>query len=491
MPALGDIIEELDVWVGGVIAGRVEQQRDGGLRFTYDRLYRENPETPSLSLSMPKAVSEHGPDIASPWFDNLLPDDDGVRARWATQFGERRVTAFNLLKYMGEDCAGAVQVMPAELLPDQSGTLEPVSTDEIAERLRVLRADESTWNPDRHGGRWSLGGAQGKFALARGVDGAWYAPNGRAASTHIFKVGIVGASNGDTAEFVTMRAAHHMRLPVAGIDLVRYSDGRSDELAMVVERYDRRPVSTSTGPQVLRLHQEDLCQATGTWRTAKYQNDDGPSPTSIVQLLEEQSNSRDLEASKREFARALAFNWAVAGIDAHAKNYSVLMVADRIRLAPLYDLTSASLLMDPKEVHYKTKSAMKIGRDYSLRGINRDDLHATADAIGVGADWFIWQADVFTTGAVEAFERGIDDAKGLILPETKDKFLFGIRDRVTRARNLVGLAPANRETTISVPEPPIRMHRLPPAQRGGDVTVRAHSRGGKPVPPHTRRRPSR
>lgn len=42
----------------------------------------------------------------------------------------------------------------------------------------------------------------------------------------------------------------------------------------------------------------------------------------------------------RTFARALIFNYLVKGSDAHARNYSLLLTASGIRLAPLYDLNA-------------------------------------------------------------------------------------------------------------------------------------------------------
>lgn len=41
------------------------------------------------------------------------------------------------------------------------------------------------------------------------------------------------------------------------------------------------------------------------------------------------------------FVDALAFTWIIAGTDAHAKNYSLLLAGPQVRLAPLYDVASA------------------------------------------------------------------------------------------------------------------------------------------------------
>jgi serine/threonine-protein kinase HipA len=258
---------QLDVWVQGVYAGQLYQEGTGAA-FTYDESYRLG-RTPALSVSMPKSRANHDNQVAGRWIDNLLPDNDSVRERWAAAFGERRVTAFNLLRHTGADCAGAIQIMPAGTSPDSDAGSEKVSDDDIEQRLRALRRDDTEWNFKDHGGRWSLGGAQGKFALARKPDGTWEEPTGRAASTHIFKVGVQRFVHGDVAEFVTMRAAAVLGIAVARTELSRFGN----ETAMISRRYDRRVDANGV---IHRLHQEDLCQALGLSRELKYQSDGGP-----------------------------------------------------------------------------------------------------------------------------------------------------------------------------------------------------------------------
>ena len=95
---------------------------------------------------------------------------------------------FNLLRHMGADCAGAVQVLPINTAPDTDAGSEPVDEDMIEKRLRELRRDPADWNFADHGGRWSLGGAQGEIRPGAAADGSWETPTGRATSTHIFKI---------------------------------------------------------------------------------------------------------------------------------------------------------------------------------------------------------------------------------------------------------------------------------------------------------------
>jgi serine/threonine-protein kinase HipA len=58
----------------------------------------------------------------------------------------------------------------------------------------------------------------------------------------------------------------------------------------------------------------------------------------------------------------------IAGTDAHAKNYSLLLSGGpRVRLAPLYDV--ASLLPYNEFDMQKIKLSMKIGGEYKLRDV--------------------------------------------------------------------------------------------------------------------------
>jgi serine/threonine-protein kinase HipA len=133
-----------------------------------------------------------------------------------------------------------------------------------------------------------------------------------------------------------------------------------DQSAIVVERYDR----IIEGDLVLRVHQEDVCQALGIAPAAKYQRDGGPSPADIAGLLRRWVTSAAAgDDAVRRFADALIWNWIIAGTDAHAKNYSVLLSGPQVRLAPLYDVASAL----PYGAHEKRlRFAMKIGGDYDV-----------------------------------------------------------------------------------------------------------------------------
>src|SRR5260370_20867391 len=135
-----------------------------------------------------------------------------------------------------------------------------------------------------------------------------------------------------------------------------------DEIAIAVERYDR----VRSGGRWSRIHQEDMCQALGLHPTSNYESDGGPGVRTIAELLREQSSNP--EEDVQPCVDAIAFNWLIAGTDAHAKNYALLLGGSgAVRLAPLYDLVS---ILPYQTINLqKAKLAMKIGGEYRLRNI--------------------------------------------------------------------------------------------------------------------------
>ena len=109
-------------------------------------------------------------------------------------------------------------------------------------------------------------------------------------------------------------------LAVSGLPTVSSRVGRfGEELAIIIDRYDRR----RTDRGIERVHQEDACQSLGVMPQIKYQNQGGPGVVDIVNLLRTYSTAR--EEDPLTFMDAVAFNWLIAGTDAHAKNYSLLI----------------------------------------------------------------------------------------------------------------------------------------------------------------------
>jgi serine/threonine-protein kinase HipA len=350
-------MSELVTLLDGKEVGRVHNDTRGRLSFVYDDEWRKAPEAYPLSLSMPIASKEHGRSVVEAFLWGLLPDNEQVLARWAAKFQVSARNVFALISHVGEDCAGAVQfVTPERLEAIRSGKedkVEWLDESEVAKRLRLLREDHAAWRLPRDTGQFSLAGAQPKTALLLQNE-RWGIPSGRIPTTHILKPP-TGHSDGHAEnEHICLTLARNLGLPTAQSKVMRFKD----EVAIVVERYDRQ----QKGNDIIRVHQEDICQALGIMPTKKYQNEGGPSAANIVDLLRTYSTDRDTDLDT--FGAALGFNWLIAGTDAHAKNYSLLLSGPDVRLAPLYDI--ASILPYDEVDLCKTKLAMKIGGEYKV-----------------------------------------------------------------------------------------------------------------------------
>jgi len=360
--------------------GRVRQDRRGRLTFTYDDRWRRTSEAYPLSLSMPLAASEHGPGPVQAFLWGLLPDNPHILDAWGRRFRVSPRNAFGLIAHVGEECAGAVQFARPErvtaLLAGARKTVQWIDTTDVAERLRALRADQSAWRQPGDTGQFSLAGAQPKTALLF-EKGRWGVPSGRTPTTHILKPPMAELDGHVENEHFCLALARELGLPAAASEVHRF-DG---EVAIVVERYDRLPLAGG----IVRVHQEDVCQALGVMPTRKYESEGGPGIRRIADLLRAESSARDADLAT--FLDATAFNWLIGGSDAHAKNYSLLLAAGgQVRLAPLYDV--ASVLPYPRIGVRKVRLAMKIGGEYRLWAVGPRQWHKLAaelrlDPVGV------------------------------------------------------------------------------------------------------------
>jgi serine/threonine-protein kinase HipA len=360
----------------GTAVGNVYQDRNGRFRFVYLEEWRTAQEAYPISLSMPLAASEHQHDVVNAYLWGLLPDNDQTLERYAQRFGVSPRNPVAMLGHMGEDCAGAIQFATLDrvdvLLADAQKPADVawLDIDAIASELRNLRTIGVPTG--RSGaGQFSLAGAQPKIALLF-EDGRWGLPNGRTPTNKILKPPLGQFEGFAENEHICLELARSIGLGAVQSRVLRFAD----EIAIVVDRFDRRRVNGSYH----RLHQEDICQALGITPFKKYQSEGGPGIPKIVELLRESSQEprEDLE----RFISAMAFNWVIAATDGHAKNYALLHgPRGATRLAPFYDILSYLPYAEP-ELH-RVKLALRIGSQYEVRRIGRYNWEDLAKEINL------------------------------------------------------------------------------------------------------------
>lgn len=397
-----DALDHLIVLLEGRPIGSLSRSARG-LRLTFDDDYLDDPESTALSAAMPPTARDHGDGVVAPWLWGLLPDNTDVLRRWGRALGVSVASPFSLLSTpIGHDCAGAVQfAAPHEVddLLDRPGHVEPLTEGDVAVRLRLLRSDSTSWLGPGFTGQFSLGGAQAKTALW--FDGeTWGEPVGAVPTTHILKPAVAGLDGHDLNEHLCLTAARGCGLLAARTQVCAFED----QTEIVVDRYDR----VERRGRLVRIHQEDLCQAMGLDPSRKYQAEGGPSVAAIASLLRSVVSPEHVTAAIDRFVDALAFNWIIGGTDAHAKNYSLVHSRSQTRLAPLYDVASA-LPYDASKGH-KLKMAMRLGPEYRLLPSDRRSTWERV-AVDVGLTGEVVHARVAALVARvgEAFADAADD----------------------------------------------------------------------------------
>ncbi|MFH1103920.1 MAG: type II toxin-antitoxin system HipA family toxin [Actinomycetota bacterium] len=427
---------ELRVLLDGRPVGTLARLTNGRLRFEYDAAYQDERDPTPLSLSMPVQERSHGHATVSPWLWGLLPDDVDVLRRWAREFGVSSVNPFSLLGTpIGEDCAGGVQFVPPnriESLMADTGSVEWLTAADVEVRLRLLRADATAWLGDERVersrafvGQFSLAGRQRKTALLFDDD-RWGVPSGRIPTTHILKPPIEGFRDQELTEHLCLDAASRVGLIAAESRVACFGA----ESAVVITRYDRLRSDGRVG----RVHQEDLCQALSVAPEHKYQSEGGPGPAEIARLIRAAMPAEAAETNVRRFADALIWNWIIAGTDAHAKNYSLLLAGRQVRLAPLYDLTSAL----PYENERHLRLAMKVGDGYELVNY-RNPWPKTASRMGLDEEWLTARVAELCERAPQAFTAAAEEQEIVTLNRPSTRRLVDlVENRAARCAKLMG-----------------------------------------------------
>ena len=260
---------------------------------------------------------------------------------------------------------------------------QPVSDADIARKVGDLAAAPLGLDENQEF-RISIAGMQEKTALLFWKK-RWHEPHGTTPTTHIMKPQIgkhpsgIDLTRSVENEYLCLKLTEAFGLPSAKVGIADFKDRR----VLVVERFDRR---WTNDKRLLRLPQEDCCQALSVPPTRKYEFDGGPGMAAILDLLQGSDNP---DADRQLFLKAQIMFWLLCAPDGHAKNFSIfLQPGGRFRLTPLYDVMSAQPAFEAGQIRKnKMKLALAVGnnRHYVIHELLPRHFLQTAVKKGIAA----------------------------------------------------------------------------------------------------------
>lgn len=418
--------DRLAVWHGDVLVGELWRDGQDRIGFAYHPEWIERGFPVGRVLPLRAQAFEPAGGLAHAWFSNLLPEA-AARERIVSGLGVAD-DDFVLLREIGGDCAGALSILPLDLVPgDQAGA---VVLDDRRLNVLLRRKGQAMLPPrgarDPISPRLSLAGAQAKCpVLVR--DGEYFLPTGATASSHILKFELPQWKHVPVYELLLNQLAAAVGLPVPETRM----EARHGHRFLVIRRYDREPGQGDWQ----RLHQEDFCQVAGLRATRKYQSEGGPGLADCARWIRELS-----ERPARDLLHLLhwqIFNWLAGNSDGHAKNLALVQVqpnTNRWRLAPFYDLvcTRAWPNLD-------RRLAMSVGAESDPGRIRTAHWQTLADDLGMRSRFVLREVATMTEAIDESLPEVHDDLQASHgpLPMLQQPARI-IRTQIRMARKVVG-----------------------------------------------------
>ena len=360
----------LFVHLNGQFVGQLTKINQEILSFQYDHTWLSQENTSPISLSLPIQEEIITGSNVTTVFENLIPDSETDRKKLAKNVQASGEDTFSILKAIGKDCVGAFQIL-TEKLPKMDTypnlRIESLDEDSIEQILRDLPQNPLGIN-QTDDFRISLAGTQKKTAFLSYAD-KWWKPLDSTATTHIFKIAIqhptIDLSNSIENEFYCLKVLDLFKIPVNEASIETFGETK----ALVVKRFDRKWIKDR---KLIRIHQEDFCQALSKKSNQKYQSDSGPRAQDILELL---TGSIKFYGDTMIFIKSLVLFQLLNATDGHAKNYSIFHgKGGSFHLTPLYDVISIQPYIDASQKNRnKFKLALSIGKnkhnvaDYILR----------------------------------------------------------------------------------------------------------------------------
>ena len=311
----------LKVMYRGTIVGNLSVSDQTKMVFEYSQEWMTSKSSFPISHSLPlsgnyiRGIKDHN------FFSNLLPEA-AARQSICRDLGISADNDFELLKAIGGECAGALQISPERIEQHPSNSYEKISEETLKKSINSIRSLPRLKAGGIH--RLSLAGAQDKWPVYYNKS-TLYWPEEGSPSSHILKF-----INSDYKELNWNESYTTFLASCLGLQVMDVSIHNGYSL---VRRYDRIPDSNG---EIERLHQEDFCQALGYSSFTKYESEKGPEFAECIKLVRKISTAPLEDVANLIHWQIL--NLLLGNSDGHAKNLSILYTKKGIRLAPFYDL---------------------------------------------------------------------------------------------------------------------------------------------------------
>ena len=373
----------LDVYLRDQKVGRLWLDEKRRFVFQYDAEWIRRQDAVPLSLHLPLRAESYPDDLSRPFFSNLLPEAE-IKRVIAQRLQISESNDFAMLSRIGGECAGAVSLLPSGVTPAVKSGYRELNEEEL--HKIIIDLPRRPLMAGVEGMRLSLAGAQNKLPVYREDDRIFIA-SGNAPSSHILKPPIRDLEDTVGNETFCMMLAQSMGLPTPPVTIHRGLDR-----LFIITRYDR---SRDKDGRIVRLHQEDFCQALGYLPDQKYETEGGPSLQQCFTLLQEKSIRP--AADRMALLRWTIFNFLIGNADAHAKNLAMLFTDRGPRLAPFYDLICTQVYPDLAE-----KLAMRIGGENRPSWIRPKHWERFGESVGIKTSLILKTLEDMSTAVLPA-----------------------------------------------------------------------------------------
>lgn len=420
---MSDLVRVLNVFYNSKKVGTLHEDSEERLSFNYSKEWLENENAFSLSFALKLTAETYSHLVTKSFFENLLPEGD-VKKNLENTNKKNISDEFSFLREYGIDCAGAFIVTENDHLTiERPFKSKEISLHAIYDYLKNKQSLTSAMI-NNEGGRFSLAGAQDKFPIIYKNKKIFLPLNGEP-TTHILKPYVLyhkDTLDSPYNEYFCMKLAKTVGLNIPNVTLIE-----GPYPLYLVERFDRAIVNS----EVVRIHQQDFCQAQGITSRKKYEEDGGPTLPQNYGLIKRSSSLPIKDLS--QFISWIWFNLLIGNNDCHSKNLSFIQSEDGIRLSPFYDLLSTVIYKDLSK-----KFSYRIGGNWMWHDLKQKNFELLADLFEIDVSFFLkkGKALINTTESKLAKEVNAFEAKFENI-DTAQKIKTEIHKRINHIRKKI------------------------------------------------------